>query len=291
VATLNEWVTGGPARALEVGRQRARGAAARTAVVAGRRRFRKLAETYELPGGWKRVYCYHIRKTGGTSLHHSFMALREEAPDDVHRRLDGLVTRATSDDLVFVAHNIELIEEGSYFYAWSHNPAHQLELPPGTFTIVVLRDPAERVLSHYRMLLEAPQHDLPFAVPDHERRWVSGTFVEFLDNIPREHLLRQLYMFSSSFDVDEAVERIRSCAAVLFLDDYERGLQDLSVRLNLPLRAFHKRASRRNTVVSQAEVGRLSELLVPEYDMIDRLQRSASTHARQGAPLAARRQP
>jgi hypothetical protein len=289
VAALNEWVTGGPARALEVGRRRARGAAARTAVVARRRRFRRLAETYELPGGWKRVYCYHIRKTGGTSLHHSFMALREEAPDKVHRRLEGLVTRATSDDLVFVAHNVELIEEGSYFYAWSHHPAHQLELPPRTFTIVVLRDPTERVLSHYRMLLDEPQHDLPFDVPDHERRWLGRTFVEFLGNVPREHLLRQLFMFSSSFDVDEAVERIRSCAAVLFLDDYERGLQDLSHRLNLPLGVFHRRASRRNTALSETEIGRLRELLAPEYEMIARFKRSASTHTRQGAPLAARR--
>lgn len=38
-------------------------------------RARRLLETYDLSDNYKRIYHYHIRKTGGTSLNNMFLSL------------------------------------------------------------------------------------------------------------------------------------------------------------------------------------------------------------------------
>ena len=75
--------------------------------------------------GCKRVYHFHVRKTAGTSLNSAFWAL------------GGFDLGAISDrqavegnGLRFVRGNRRLIEEGDYFFANSHLPAHELRLPP-----------------------------------------------------------------------------------------------------------------------------------------------------------------
>ena len=50
-----------------------------------------------------------------------------------------------------------------------------------------------------------------------EGPWLGSSFSDFLDNIPREHLQNQIYMFSASFDLNEAFDNILSCSRVLFV--------------------------------------------------------------------------
>ncbi len=51
--------------------------------------------------------------------------------------------------------------------------------------------------------------------PDYEveAQWLGDSFSDFLDNIPKEHLLSQLYMFSDVFSVDDAFDNITSSLA------------------------------------------------------------------------------
>jgi hypothetical protein len=234
--------------------------------------YRKLAQRYSIPGGYKRIYCYHIRKAGGTSLHRSFMALGGEDPAEVHHRLASSPgNRTLSNGLSFVAHSGVLLAQGLYFYGWSHLPAHQLRLPPETFTVSVLRDPVTRVCSYYQMLLHGTKGTYPFPQAPEESRLVGSGFTHFLTNVPTEDLLRQLFMFSEAFDIDEAVDRLRGCSHLFFTQNYEPGLAELAAKLDLPLRMRRERVSAKHAELTTRDLERLRALLEPEYEMIARL--------------------
>jgi hypothetical protein len=238
--------------------------------------YRHAAKGIGLPGGDERIYCYHIRKTAGTSLHFSFLALGDEDPWLVQERLaTTALHRTVSGRYAFVAHQRQLLEQGHYFYGWSHLPAHRISLPPRTFTITVLRDPVERVISYYRYLLEGDDPTMAFAVKAGERSWAAHGFSEFLDEVPRPHLLRQLFMFSPTFNVAEAADRIGRCSWVFFTEDYTSGLDGLAGRLQLPLQGHRQRVTGGLHSIPSSGHDRLRELLEPEYELVTQLRKAA----------------
>ena len=96
-----------------------------------------------------------MRKAGGTSVNHIFLGLGNEEGRQIYSGLSkSPINRVISGDKVFVGWNGRLIDEGNYFFAFSHRPAHVVNLPLDTFTLTCLRDPAKRVISHYKMILE-----------------------------------------------------------------------------------------------------------------------------------------
>ena len=98
--------------------------------------YRRLAEAYELPDGSKRVYCHHIRKTAGTSLFLSFLALGGEDPMAVWQRITSArLPRTVSGGYAFASVHRRLISEGAYLYARAHRPVEEQPLPPRTFTV------------------------------------------------------------------------------------------------------------------------------------------------------------
>jgi hypothetical protein len=237
---------------------------------------------------YKRVYHFHVRKTAGTSLNSAFWAL------------GGLDLRAVAKSQVlegnglrFVRGNPRLIEEGDYFFANSHQPAHALRLPPGTFTVTILRDPTSRAISYYSYLLwarsDAADRDLEpfldevlaesaflegrwrFLARLSPRRRERG-FRDFLDRVPPSHLLTQLHMFSARLDPGEAAENALACSAVCFTETFREDLEALARELRLDLRERRERRFGEKAVLTEDELGLLRERLAPEYAMIDRVR-------------------
>jgi hypothetical protein len=232
---------------------------------------------------YARVYHFHVRKTAGTSLNSAFWAL------------GGLDLRAMADrqeaegnGLRFVRGNPRLIEAGDYFYANSHQPAHELHLPPRTYTITILRDPAARVVSYYRYLLWARRNPgareaEPFidevvaesAFLDRRlslRRRSQPSFRDFLDRVPDRRLLAQLRMFSARLDPAEAAENALACSATCFTETYPENLARVAAELRLDLREMRERSFGERVALSEEERELLRERLAPEHAMIERVR-------------------
>jgi hypothetical protein len=234
---------------------------------------------------YKRVYHFHVRKTAGTSLNSTFWAL------------GGLDLRAMAHNqaiegngLKFVRGNQQLIEEGDYFFANSHQPAWELRLPPATYTITILRDPAARVISYYRYLLWArsnrtakeaePFIDDVVAESSFLDRRLSlrrreVAFRDFLDRAPAERLLTQLQMFSERLDPSEAAENALACSATCFTETYGEDLRRVAAELRLDLSEKRERSFGEKVGLSDDERALLRERLAPEYAMIERVREGA----------------
>jgi hypothetical protein len=248
--------------------------------------YRRLAKSFELPDGSRRIYCYHVRKTAGTSLTQSFMALGGEDPMDVWRRLAASrLPRAMSGRYSYVASHRRLLAEGAYFYGRSHGVAADQPLPPNTFTITILRDPIARIHSLFDFLVAGDDPNLPVQVSERVRRKADHGFDVFLDQIPTEFLINQVGMFSSRFDVSEAADRIAACTSVFFTEDFADGMAALGRRLDLPLEVRRVRVTGNRSSLTDAQRERLRSRLEPEYELLRRLEQGGV--ARMGSTKSA----
>jgi len=237
------------------------------------RKYRELTN-YNIAGEFRRIYLFHIRKTGGTSLNHILLSQGGEDREEVYRRLsEDKNHRIISNDKVFVGWNKKLIEQGYYYYAFSHMLKHQLRLPEGTFTITCLRDPVKRVLSHYKMLLEFKVNNIVHPCMKIEGEWLGNSFNDFLTNIPTEHLLNQLYMFSKNFDLNEAFDNIVGCSHFFFTEQFSLGVSQLSSKLGIELKPLHIRKTSIDVNFSRVDIDRLRSMLEAEYVLFDKLKR------------------
>lgn len=237
------------------------------------RRNKIISRKYKIGNGYKRVYLFHIRKTGGTSLNFSFLSLNGSDGSVVYKKLGDEESHCILEkDKIFVGWNKGLIEKGDYFYAFSHIPAHELNLPPKTFTISIFRNPIKRAMSHYNMLLEYKQNKIDHICMKKEGQWLGECFDDFLDLIPKEYLLNQLYMFSSSFNVKEAVERGLDCSCVFITEEYANGIRYISNKLNLDLKYLNIRKTSYNYQLNEKELNRLKSMIEPEIELYEKIR-------------------
>ena len=231
---------------------------------------KRVSSTQKFQVDFDRVYFYHIRKCAGTSLVTGLLGADGRDGPAGYRQLATSKHGWTEiDGRIFVGWHTGLINEGFYHFGFSHSASHEIKLPPRTFTVTSLRDPVKRVLSHYRMLryfqaLRPAEYAMRFEGP-----WLGDHFSDFLERIPREHLLRQLYVFSPSFDVSEAADRINGLNRVLFVEALGDGIADLSQTLGVDISPHREKRYDYDVEVSEAEQARLRELLAPEYRLME----------------------
>jgi hypothetical protein len=246
--------------------------------------YRRLARDYEFPDGSRRVFSYHVRKTAGTSLFHSFLGLGGEDPAAVWRRIaEDRLQRTVSGPYGFAFSHRMVLAEGAWYFARSHATWSDVELPPRTFTVTVLRDPVQRVHSLFDYLTNGDEPGTPNPVADWQKRWVAGGFDSFLDKVPEAHLVNQLHTFSKRLDAGEAADRIASCSHVFFSEQYEEGLSELGRRLDIPLTGYRARASGPRSDLTDGQLDRLRTMLAPEYSMLDRIAAGGIARAGRGA--------
>jgi len=234
-------------------------------------RYRQLAQTSPLAAGRQRIYHYHIRKTAGTSLNLAFLSQGGEDGASVYQRLRrGLHGRAVSGGRVFVGFNRPLIQQGYYHYAFSHLPFEKVALRPGTFTLTCMRDPVQRVCSLWKMFRDRTKAGPFRRLIDREARWAGHGVMDFLDRAPRREILNQLYIFSTEFNVNEALERIAGLDCVLFVDTFAQSVTELNQRLGVSLPVLQTNRTSAEALAPEANA-RLREELAPEYDLMARL--------------------
>jgi hypothetical protein len=235
-------------------------------------RFRSVTERYHF-NGYKRIYLVHIRKTGGTSLNHSFLALSGEDSELLYKRLvQEWDHRLLSNGKVYVGWNVPYINGGNYFYAFSHVPLHALQLPKETFTVTCFRDPVKRVISHYNMLMDYRINNVRHPCMPIEGKWLGDSFNEFLERIPKEHLCNQLFMFSARYDIGEALERVKGLSHVFFTEDFAHGVDVLNQKTGLQLEVIHTRKTLHKEEVPQRGLDTLREMLGEEYEFLRRVK-------------------
>lgn len=239
--------------------------------------FNPAACSYIVGAKFSRIYHYHVRKTGGTSLNHMFMSLGGHDGRHIYDALCEMPSPKIllSGDKVYSAWDKDVLEQGRYFYAHAHIPHHKIQLPSGTFTVTVLRDPVARLLSHYKMLRELRDSNSPHPGLLREGPWLGNSFTDFLGNVQRDVLHNQLFMFSPDYNPNQALENILSCSHCFLTENFDEGITQLSLKLDMPLFPRHVRRSRLPVEFSDADLNRLRNMLEPEIHLYEALQKIA----------------
>jgi len=240
---------------------------------------RFIYNTNKLPGKFSRVYHFHIRKAAGTSVNAAFWRLGGKSLAEAGR--DSVIV---AGKFVFVRHNRDLIQKGDYHYANSHAPFWEITLPEGTFTFAVFRDPLQRLISQYRYYhfnMNHPQaHELDpmnSSVLKYSD-WLGNSFSEFLDRFPGKYLQNQLFMFSETLDVDEAMLNVKKLSRYYFQDDLPVAINELEGICGHKLELKHER-SFPNTAgpLEPGEEDKARNLLKKEYEFYNRLMQLRNT--------------
>lgn len=241
-------------------------------------KYKKMAVSYNI-SGYKRIYFIHIRKCGGTSLNKMFLSLGQTDPESLYEQLAQAPShRLIENGKIFVGWNIQLINKGHYYYAFSHAPLYKLNLPPKTFTVTCFRDPIKRVVSHYNMLMHYASNNISHPCMTIEKDWLGKSFSDFIERIPSAHLLNQLYMFSKRLDVNEAIENIKNNVSYYFFtENFNRGIDGLSSATGISLKPFHVRKASFKAKISSFDISALKEKLNKEYIMLESLIKASSS--------------
>jgi hypothetical protein len=127
------------------------------------------------------------------------------------------------------------------------------------------------MVSCFNYLCQGDDPAMSLRVPESERALVQGGFDAFLDRLAPHQLLRQVFTFSAALDVSEAADGVASCSYAFASEAFTTGLAGLAERLELPLVARRERVTSGTAPPTAAQLGRLRELLEPEYELLRRV--------------------
>ncbi len=237
-----------------------------------------LSKVFKEP--YERVYHLHLMKTGGTSINHIFL---ETLQQSIERGLyDKICTlkKVSVDNISFVSWDKNLIKEGEYHYGWSHFPLWQLSIPSNTLIITAFRDPVERLFSRYKHLCKdfynknknaENEYNSYLLTENHEPSSFRYYVNQLMENKEKNFLYHQLYMFSESLDIEEAIERIiENKIFIMSTETLEADIKRLSNRIGIDLPYNHIRHIEGEITEEDREY--VSEIIKNEYEFIEKIK-------------------
>ncbi|MBW6399510.1 sulfotransferase family protein [Roseomonas sp. HJA6] len=128
------------------------------------------------PAAGRKLVFLHLPKTGGTTLHHHFS--QAFAPEEICPERFSRLDRFTTEEL------------GRFRYFSGHFNYEQLRMIPGPlFTVTVMRDPVERILStYYFWKRHRPEYVERQRLAGPAAARSSGNLLDFLRNTTPEVL-------------------------------------------------------------------------------------------------------
>lgn len=129
-----------------------------------------------------------------------------------------------------------------------------------------------RVLSHYKNLMDYRIQKIDHPCMKIEGQWLGKNLSDFIDNIPDDHLLNQLYMFSRNLDIDEALHSLSRVSCIMFTEHFAEGIDYVNRGLGMQLTARHLRKSSYSPEVSEDDLSQLKARLSKEYALLDRIK-------------------
>lgn len=219
------------------------------------------------------IYHYHIRKTGGTSLNHMFLALDGGDSVSLYEKLSsGPVLRG---DRIYVGFDKDLIGIPGYFYGFSHAPQDRVSLPSGTYTIVCFRDPVSRVVALYSQFVHYKNENIVHPSRKFADKWVKEGFLPFLDLADPAFIFNQLGMFSRELSVDQAIENASKVHFAFRTEHFAESIPELAARLGLPLQPLHLRKHSHRVRIAEQDLNAARQKMSLEYSFLGKFMGEA----------------
>ncbi|HLU85045.1 MAG TPA: sulfotransferase family 2 domain-containing protein [Vicingaceae bacterium] len=221
--------------------------------------------------GYDGIYHYHIRKTGGTSINTAFLKLytvKDSIYHDLNIQLDN---RLIINNHIYITNNKLLAEYTPYFYAFAHRPSHKLNISKNKFLFTCLRSPIDRMFSHYNMIKTSYEKNENRYDYKDLYQCLGNNICDFVNNLPKELVLEQIYMFSKNYNTNEAFDNIMNLNAVLLTEHLTEGFLELKEKLNLPLNYIHTRKANVITYLNNDEKDFLISKLTPEIELYNKI--------------------
>lgn len=224
----------------------------------------------------KNILFYHIRKTGGTSINYSFFSLVSHNPNEVYNQIRKSDSKSLQlDGIVFQGPNLSKLNEGGFTYGYSHFPYEDIVLKDDKlFEFTVFRDPLERIISHYKMLLRYKNIGVQKWWLANELDWLGNSFFDFFENLPKERKFNQLYTFNKQYNIKSALENVNRLDYYFFFENYNEGLEKLSYLLELNLNERNDKKSKSIFSLTPLEKIEYRKKLNIEYQFLNTLKRT-----------------
>lgn len=183
-----------------------------------------------------KVLHLHQKKSGGTSVNMSIMeALYKKDAKQVYSRLVSFPLPVYVHKYrVVIGWNRRLIGLWLHNFAFTHQPSWRLHIPPKKYVFTILRSPIERVYSRYRHLKSSQESGMVDGL-ENEISKIGESFYDYLVNTEPKNIATQLYCFSRTYDISEAIGNLGICKRVFFQSDMNRVFEVLSSDLELNL--------------------------------------------------------